>query len=140
MKPIFTLLLFICINSAFAQTGLSGEYGCTIKDEFWGKTPKVGQEYDRNGLIFTIDFSRNLMSGIELRYKFDSTMKVIEISKFEYKNEPVTFKATGLKNIFILQDGNDVIYFTIVNGGNTILLANPPNGNYIGGSGACQKM
>lgn len=136
----FIFIASLLINYAFAQTGLSGTYGCTLRSDSWGKLPNIGQEYDNNGLIFTIDFSRNLLSGIELRYKFDSSMKVTGVSQIEYKNSPIAFKSTGLSNIFKLQDGEQTLYFTVVNSGNTLLLAGSPESSYVGSSGVCQKM
>jgi hypothetical protein len=52
----FVFIASLLINYAFAQTGLSGTYGCTLKSDSWDKLPNIGQEYDNNGLIFTINF------------------------------------------------------------------------------------
>lgn len=128
------------MNTAMAQTGLSGVYGCTLKDDRWGKSVNIGQDYDNNNLIFTIDFSSNMLNGIEIRYKFDASMKVTSIREVEYKNVPLVFTQTGINGIFKSVDVDSTLYFTKVNAGKTLLLASGPSNNQVGASGMCQKM
>lgn len=133
-------LLLASITASHAQTGLTGSYGCTLKDDKWGKTASVGQDYDNNNLIFTIDFSTNMISGIEIRYKFDASMKITNVRETEYKNVPLVFTSTGINGIFKIVDSDSTLYFTKVNGGKTLLLATSPGVSQIGASGMCQKM
>jgi hypothetical protein len=149
----FAFLLFTVASVIFyakqirAQSNtnsLSGVYGCTLKDDRWGRSPQPGNKYDVSGLVFIVDMSNKKLSGIDIRYEFQNNNgqvgNIVRSQPRIYKDEPFILTPTELMNVFIMNSDGENIYMVATNGGNTLLLNAASSGSWVSESGVCQKM
>ena len=124
---------------------LSGVFGCTMRDDRWGRTPQANNEYDVSGLIWILDATNKKISGMDFRYSFNNTNGGYgSISHKEpkiYKDEPAPIEATELMNVYkLIGDGDGDLYLMATNGGNTLLVSSAGSNDLVSQSGICQKM
>lgn len=139
-------LASVYVGTSVASTTanpISGLYGCTLRDDRWGITPNPNQQYDVSGLAWIFDASNKTISGVDLRFKFQSQSNRIERNApVFYKNEPVKFSPTEINGIykFDFSDDDGNIYVIPTNGGNTLLLSAASGNSFVAESGFCQKI
>lgn len=151
---VLSILLVIAVvvamfaGKSMAQlsgNSLSGVYGCTMRDDRWGRTPEANHEYDVSGLVWILDATNKKMSGIDLRYRLSNTSGgsgvVVRDPPRIYKDEAATIEATELMNVYKLTvDEDGYLYLVATNGGNTLLVTGATSNNWVSESGICQKM
>lgn len=133
------------IRAQLSTNSLSGVYGCTVKDDRWGRVPQAGQQYDVSALVFLIDMTNRKISGIDLRYEFQNNNgSVGNITRSKpriYKDEPMELLPTELMNVFTMNvDGDGIWYLVATNGGNTLLVSGAESNYWVAENGVCQKM
>lgn len=124
-------------------SGISGLYGCAMRDDKWGIAPVAGRTYDVSGLVWVLDATNKKISGIDLRYRFESSpIRIEREDAVFYKDEPISLEPTEIQGIFkfSFSDEDEDIYITATNSGNTLLLAGVGSTNHIAEVGLCQKM
>jgi hypothetical protein len=132
------------IRAQSSTNSLSGVYGCTLKDDRWGRSPQPGNKYDVSGLVFIIDMTNKKISGIDLRFEFQNNNgqagSVVRAQPKIYKDAPFNIASTELMNVFVMNSDGEDFYIIATNGGNSLLLNTASSNSWVSGSGICQKM
>jgi len=150
-RALAALFLFTAVvgaalftNFTVAQSNtntLSGVFGCTLRDDRWGATPVVGNNYDVSGLVWILDASNKTFSGINMRYSFQANGSIARQPETIDKNAPIQIQSTELMGVYKMGfDEDDYIYMISTNGGNTLLLSAAGSSTWVSQSGICQKM
>ena len=142
------LTLFMAARETLAQLGadsLSGVYGCTVREDRWGRTPSPGTRSDVSSLVWTLDTSKLTVSGIDLRFRFEGENgqlgKITREAPEVYRDDPVRIERTALDHVFkmVAFDG-DEWYLVATNSGNTLLVSSASSSSFVSASGICQKV
>ena len=142
------LALSLYAGKTLAQlnsNALSGVYGCTMRDDRWGREPEPGRRYDVSGLVWILDATNKKASGIDMRYTFTTASsglgEIVRESERTYKDEPVQLLPTDLMNVYKMSiDEDGFLYLVATNGGNTLLVTEAGSRQWVSQSGICQKM
>ena len=142
----FSIIFFN--GNTFAQNNknsLSGVYGCTMREDRWGRAPDVQANYDGSNLVWILDASNSTISGVDLRYKFQGVSgnlgSLVRQPDAIYKDFKTEIIPTELMNTYKLKvDEGEYVYLVAVNSGNSLLVNGAHGSRWVSQSGMCQKM